>query len=344
MRIKISMFLLIILLPVYAYSMKVSFFLGDVKMERGGRVTSLKMGNTVGNGDVIKTGKGAMVELSYPNNSKITLQGDTVVKIGSSNIKDSDEVSIISGQVKGKLEKLQKGEYRFYTPTTVCSVRGTEFDVAVSRGGDSMISLIEGGLDIENFYGSVELKPGNSVEAEVAGKPSAKRKNLESDSWESNKNKELEKRADRQARKYNRYMNRFDLESSKSSTAINEIGREVAGIESEYGLEKSGEKIIKAEKDTVAYLMLCEASSMNVRSLMNDFEDSDVYGKFQEAADKSDKVKEQQITNYQAIQKVKADYQEAYGKIMEKYKGDKDSILKGLKDFKKDMFKKDVEK
>ena len=342
MKIRIIIFLsLFILSPLYAYSMKVSFFLGDVKMERKGKVAALKMGNSVGNGDVIKTGKGAMVELSYPNNSKITVQGNTVVKIGSSNIKDSDEVSIISGKVKGKFEKLQKGEYKFYTPTTVCSVRGTEFDVAVSKGGDSMTSLTEGGLDIENFYGSIKLKPGSSVEAEVAGKPSAKRKNLEPDSWESSKNKSLEKKADKQAQKYNKYMDRFEEESDKTSTVIDEIGKEVEGIESEDDLKTSGEKVSKTEKNTAAYLMLCEASNMNVRSLMDDFEGEDVYGKFQEAADKSNKVQDQQLANYQAIQKVKEDYKEAYGKIMGKFKDDKDKIKKGLRDFKKDMFKKD---
>jgi hypothetical protein len=342
MKIRIIMIISIFILsPLYAYSMKVSFFLGDVKMERGGKTASLKMGDNVGNGDIIRTGKGAMLELSYPNNSKITVKANTVVKIGSSNIKGSDDVSIISGQVKGKFEKLQKGEYKFYTPTTVCSVRGTEFDVAVSRGGDSMTSLSEGAVDVENFYGSVKLKPGNSVEADVAGKPSAKKGNLKPDSWESGRNNDLEKKPGDQAQKYNRYMDRFEKESGKTGSSIDEIGKEVEGIESEDDLKKSGEKVEKAERESAAYLMLSEASGMNVRSLMEDFEENDIYEKFQEAADKSNKVKEQQLANYQAIQKVKADYLEAYGKIIGKYKDDKDKIFKGLDDFKKDMFKKD---
>lgn len=336
MKIRISALLLILLLPLYAYSMKVSFFLGDVKMERAGKVTSLKVGDAVGNGDIIKTGKGAMVELSYPNNSKITVQGDTVVKIGSANIKDSTEVSIISGQVKGKFERLQKGEYKFYTPTTVCSVRGTEFDVAVSRGGDSMTSLSQGALDIENFYGSVKLRPGNSVESEVAGKPVSKRGQIQADSWESGRNSDLETKADRQAEKYNQYMDRFEQESEKGSSRINEIGNEVDGIASQRDLKASGDKVLKAEKETSAYLMLSEASGANLRSLMDDFQGDDIYAKFQEAAEKSNKVKEQQLRNYQEIQKVKQQYQEAYNKIMEKYKADRERILRGVKDFKKD--------
>ena len=327
-----------ILSPLYAYSLNVSFFLGDVKMERGGRTASLKMGDNVGNGDIIRTGNGAILELSYPNNSKITVQANTVVKIGSAGIKDSDEVSIISGQVKGKFEKLQKGEYKFYTPTTVCSVRGTEFDVAVSRGGDSMTSLSEGAVDVENFYGSVKLKPGNSVEADVAGKPSARRGNIKPDSWESGRNSSLEKKPGDQAQRYNRYMDRFEQESGKTSSSIDEIGEEVEGIESEDDLKKTGEMVEKAERETAAYLMLSEASGMNVRSLMEDFEENDIYEKFQEAADKSNRVREQQLANYQAIQKVKADYLEAYGKIMGKYKDDRDQIFRGLEDFKKNMF------
>jgi len=336
MKIRISALLLILLLPLYAYSMKVSFFLGDVKMERAGKVASLKVGDSVGNGDIIKTGKGAMVELSYPNNSKITVQGDTVVKIGSANIKDSSEVSIISGQVKGKFERLQKGEYKFYTPTTVCSVRGTEFDVAVSRGGDSMTSLSKGALDIENFYGSVKLRPGNSVESEVAGRPLSRRGQIQADSWESGRNSETQKMGRRQAERYNQYMDRFEQESKKGISRINEIGNEVDGIVSQRDLKASGDKVLQAENETSAYLMLSEASGANLRSLMEDFRGDDIYAEFREAAEKSDKVKEQQLRNYQEIQKVKQRYQEAYNKIMEKYKADRERILRGLKDFKKD--------
>ena len=62
MKIRIIMIIAIFILsPLYAYSMKVSFFLGDVKMERGGRTASLKMGDNVGNGDIIRTGNGAML-------------------------------------------------------------------------------------------------------------------------------------------------------------------------------------------------------------------------------------------------------------------------------------------
>lgn len=342
MKIRILVLLsIILLLPLYAYSMKVSFFMGNVKMERGGKVAPLKVGDTIGNGDIITTGKGAMVELSYPNNSKITVQGDTVVKIGSPNIKDSSEVSIISGQVKGKFERLQKGEYKFYTPTTVCSVRGTEFDVAVSRGGDSMTSLSQGALDIENFYGSVKLRPGNSVESDVAGKPVSKRGQIKADSWESGRNSDLETNADKQAEKYNQYMDRFEQESGKNSTAINAIGSEVEGIESENDLKASGKKVEKAEAETTAFLMLSEASNMNVRCLMDDFQEDDIYSKFKEAAEKSNKVKDQQLKNYQEIQKVKEQYKEAYNKIMEKYKADRERILRGVKDFKKDNINKE---
>jgi hypothetical protein len=112
-----------LIIPAAASAMNVKFFLGQVSLIRSGKTLPVKVGDIVGNGDIIKTGKSSMVELSLDENSTITVQAESTIQIGSKNLKDSDGISVVSGEVKGKFGKLKKGEYKIGSPTTVCGVR-----------------------------------------------------------------------------------------------------------------------------------------------------------------------------------------------------------------------------
>ena len=347
MKIQLKLLIIVsalfVVLPSAVYSMKVSFFLGKVTLDRGGSSATLNLGDEVSNGDIIKTGRGALVELSYKNNSKVTVQGNTVVKIGSSGVKGSNDIAVVSGQIKGKFVKLHKGKYKLYTPTTVCSVRGTEFKIAVSRGGDSRVNLKNGKLDINNPYGSTKLKAGYSVDSDVAGEPVKKRTRGSIDKWEKSRNKSLEKDIVKQAEKYDRHMNKFEEESGKNGSGLDELDSEMANLKTKEDLEKSGEKIANAEESIADNMMMNEASERNVRNLMKDFEGNDIYEKFEKISNKSEAVREEQLKNFKAIQKIKAEYNEARDKIMKKFGDDKKKIFNDLDKFKKNMFKKDDE-
>ncbi len=334
----IAAFLLFI--PVFAYSMTVSFFLGDVNLVRGGKTVKLAMGDKVGNGDVIKTGRGAIVDLLYSDKSKVSIKPNTVVKIGSENVKDSEGVSIVSGQISGKFVKLKKGKHKLYTPTTVAGVRGTRFNIAVSKGGDTKIDLSQGRLAIDNSYGNVDLKPGYSVETKVSEMPERVKTRGSISSWEKNRNSDIAKNIDQQAERYEKQINSWEDSVKESNENLSGLENNIKKMKSEEDVKKSGEAIEQAEDKIENNMMMNEASNMNMRNLSRDYEGKDISERFEKIADKSENVRSEQQKSYEAVQKIKAQYKEAYEKIMNKYQEDKSNIFKNLEDYKKNMFKK----
>ncbi|HPF07585.1 MAG TPA: FecR family protein [Spirochaetota bacterium] len=325
----------ILVIPAAASAMSVKFFLGQVSLVRSGKSLPVKVGDIVGNGDIIKTGKGAMVELSLNENSTITVQAQSTVQIGSKNIKESDGISVVSGEVKGKFGKLKKGEYKIGSPTTVCGVRGTEFDVAVSKGGDTYVVLNEGSLAVRNPYKSVDLKEGSSLEADVASEPVSGKIKVKSDAWEDMRNEDIEENLDDRADKYESYMDNFEGDAAEEADEIKSLREETKKAKTKEDLEKSGEKIAAADSELEDSMMMNEASINNMNSLSDEYKESDAAGRFKSAVKKGNAVLQQQIKNRQAIDKVKAEYKEAYDRIMKKFKDDKSKIFRDLEEFKK---------
>lgn len=326
---------IILILPAGASAMSVKFFLGQVSLTRSGKTIPVKVGDMVGNGDIIKTGKSSMVELAFDENSTITVQAGSTVQIGSKNLKGSDGISIVSGEVKGKFGKLKKGEYRIGSPTTVCGVRGTEFDVAVSKGGDTYVVLNEGSLAVRNPYKSVDLKEGSSLEADVANEPVSGQIRVKSDRWEEMRNDNIEGSLDDRAEKYESYMDRFEGDAAGDAEEIESIKEETKNAKTKEDLERTGERIINSDSGLEDSMMMNEASIANMNSLSDEYSASDAAGRFRSAVKKGDAVLRQQIKNREAIDKVKADYREAYDRIMKKFRDDKSNILRNLDEFKK---------
>jgi hypothetical protein len=334
-RFSIAVLAIILVMPAAVSAMSVKFFLGQVSLVRSGKSLSVKVGDIVGNGDIIKTGKGAIVELALDENSTITVQAQSTVQIGSKNLKDSDGISVVSGEVKGKFGKLKKGEYKIGSPTTVCGVRGTEFDVAVSKGGDTYVVLNEGSLAVRNPYKSVDLKEGSSLEADVASEPVSGKIRVKSDAWENMRNENIEENLDDRADKYESYMDNFEGDAAEDAEEIKSLRDETKKAKTKDDLEKSGEKIAAADSELEDSMMMNEASLNNMNSLSDEYKGSDAAGRFKSAVKKGNAVLQQQIKNRLAIDKVKAEYKEAYDKIMKKFQDDKSNIRKSLDEFKK---------
>ncbi len=324
----------IIILPMASYSMTISFYLGKVKLIRGGKAIKMKKGLSVGNGDIIKTGKGSIVELKYTDNSKVSIKPHTTVKIGSKHVEGSEGVSVVSGRIVGKFVKLKKGRHKLYTPTTVAGVRGTKFQIAVSRGGDSKIDLYKGRLAIDNNKGSVDLKPGYSTEARVSDAPIKKRTRGSISRWQKKQNRYVAKNMDKQADRYVQQIDSWENDAEASEDSLDELEDDVESMKSKEDLKKSEKNISKAEDKIENNMMMNEASQMSMENLARDYEGKDVSKKLKKIVEKSNDVREMQEKNYNAIQEVKAKYREAYDKIMGKYKEDRSKIHDNFKNMK----------
>lgn len=335
--------LLFLLIPAMGFPMKISFFLGQASVTRDGKTAAVKSGDIIKDGDVIKTAKGGIVEIQYDDSSKITIQENTIVQIGSKNIKGASDITIIAGTINGKFGKLKKGVHRINTPTTVCSVRGTEFGVSVSKGGDSMVNLNEGNLDIDNPYGEVNLKEGQSIEAELGENPDVKDEVLDSKEWNNDTNEEVAENIDERAEKYSEQYDQFEANSEKNQSEVKDLSDRTKNVSNKEDLEQAGVDIAEAEEDIEHDMLMNEASNLSAENLMQDYEGSEQFSELEKVSQKGNSVMEEQKKNYQAIQKVKQEYKEAYDRIMKKYKDDKSKIFKNLDDYKKSMHEKKEE-
>ena len=333
---------LLMLFPAAGYPVQVSFYIGDVKLIRNGSATGVSMGADLKSGDIIRTGSGAAAEIMYNDGSKISVKENSSLRIGSSAIKGSDSPSLISGRITGKFAKLKKGKNKVYTPTIVCAIRGTEFDVSVSKSGDSRVDLADGKLDINNPYGKVKLNRGQNVESGIAEKPS-KKSSGSPDQWQNKRDKELENAPGEKGEKYNSYMKNFSTRNDETRGSMDSYRGMVKGAKNKKDLDMAGNAIGTAAEKTEDDLILNETANSAIEGIMDNFRGrkQDIYNTFEQVKRESNKVLEVQKQSYADIQAVMAEYQKAYEEIMGQFKKDSDMIKKGF-DF--DSVKPEIKK
>lgn len=200
-----------------------------------------------------------------------------------------------------------------------------------------MVSLKEGSLDIDNPYRELQLKEGQSIEAELGENPDVKNKILNSDEWEDDRNQDVAEDIDERAGKYSEQFDQLEANNEKTQSEVIELSERTKKIATKDDLETSGMEIAAAEEDIEHDILMNEASKLSAENLMQDYEGSEHYTELEKMTQKGDAVMEQQKKNYQAIQKVKQEYKKAYDRIMKKYKDDKSRIFKNLDDYKKSM-------
>ena len=110
------------------------------------------MGTQLKNHDWIKTGEDGFVAVFFlDDKSQLKVKGNSEMEILAAveRGKISKTISLDYGTVKANVSK-QKGEFRIATPTSVASVKGTEWWVESNEDGDVFI-VIEGMVEVENL-------------------------------------------------------------------------------------------------------------------------------------------------------------------------------------------------
>lgn len=110
------------------------------------------MGTQLKNHDWIKTGDDGFVAIFFlDDKSQLKIKGGSEMEIIASVERGriSKTISLDYGTVKATVNK-QKGEFRIATPTSVASVKGTEWWVTSNENGDIFI-VIEGIVEVENL-------------------------------------------------------------------------------------------------------------------------------------------------------------------------------------------------
>ncbi len=322
------------------YGATISFMLGDVKIIRGKKKISADVDMKLKPGDMIKTGRDGVATVQYEDGSEVRVQESSWIKVGNKSSEDMEFVSVVSGLIKAKFSKVKRGgERKVYTPTTVCSVRGTEFLVGVSEGADSRVALTEGKLDVKNPYGKTKMKENQKVDVGVAKAPK-KKKGFELsmedlNNWKANSDKKFEENPEKNSNAFEKYIDNFNKRSKKNSKKIDKLEKK-QGQTATMGkrkLKKANEDADKTEDEAADDLFLCDAAGNSIDGILNKFkkDKKGMYDKYLQIKKESNRVQDQLKKNYEAIQAVKAAYKKAYDEIMGKHKSYKDQILKGYK-------------
>lgn len=120
-------------------------------------------------GDSVRTGSKAHASVLFDDGSRIELGENGSFTLEASDDKRSG-VHLNIGALRAFIAKLGARRFQVRTPTSVCSVRGTEFQVAVAPGGHTTVDLFKGLLAVEDHHGQqVLLHPNERVEVDHRG-------------------------------------------------------------------------------------------------------------------------------------------------------------------------------
>jgi len=113
----------------------------------------LKPGSPLSHQDKIKTGKNGFIALMYLDdktvvkmlgNSDLTIMGDR------SGNKINKSLDIKYGRIAANVKPQKGKEFRISTPTSVASVKGTEFAIQSDPSSGDSFTLIEGLIEVTN--------------------------------------------------------------------------------------------------------------------------------------------------------------------------------------------------
>ena len=112
-------------------------------LEPGGRIRGLTTGAAVLQGDRLETGADSFALVAFRDGSRVTLQADSVFSVDDYQYQKDDPAStpsaffrLLRGGVRmltGIIAKQQPERVQVATPTAVCGVRGTGFDLALCQ-------------------------------------------------------------------------------------------------------------------------------------------------------------------------------------------------------------------
>lgn len=318
-----------------AFALEFSFLVGDVTIVRDGKPSDAGLGGKLVDGDTVITGAGGLAVLSYGDGSEIRVMEKSRVRIGSVTVRDSGSVSVISGAINARFQKLARGsERKVVTPTTVCSVRGTDFLVGVSDGADSRVEMKEGALEVRNPYGSKKLGPSTKARIGLAESPAEDPDETEMAAWKAARDEELEGDAAGRARKFEGYIGTMGERSAKSSGKLGELDSRLAGGKAagKKDIEKAGEELSVMQQDLEDDALLNESAAASIEGILERYgrEKADIYDTFNRIKEESNKVAAQQRRNYEALQAVREAYRKAYEEIMGKHRESMEKIKGGF--------------
>ena len=158
---------------LYAASSKVAVAIkvkGDVTVTYKGLNTAqlLKPGSPLSDQDKIQTAKNSFVAIMYLDDKtvvKMLGNSDLTVLGNRSGATINKSIDIKYGKIAAAVSHQKGNEFRIATPTSVASVKGTEFAIDSDPSTGDSFTLVEGSLEVTN---SITGESTEVVEGETA--------------------------------------------------------------------------------------------------------------------------------------------------------------------------------
>ncbi|MDX6769872.1 MAG: FecR family protein [Elusimicrobiota bacterium] len=144
---------------------------GKVLFLKNGSYTwaQVSRGQVLSAGDQLKTATGATAVVGFDDGTTVTLNPSTSFTLQESNAAAS-ELKLSVGSLKAWISKSLNRRFMVRTPTAVCSVRGTEFEVGVNPRGETSVQMFGGLLAVADRDGNeVLLKDDQSITVTAEG-------------------------------------------------------------------------------------------------------------------------------------------------------------------------------
>ena len=138
---------------------------GTVKYLKDGSAKWLpvKVPQLIEIGDKVKTGPGSKAELYIKYGSKIRLGPDAIFVLNNVGPRENS-VEILLGRMQAWIRKTADRKFTVRTPSAVCAVRGTVFEVEVAESGQTVWNLFSGVIRISDSHNnSVTLAPNQQL-------------------------------------------------------------------------------------------------------------------------------------------------------------------------------------
>ena len=135
---------------------------GIVKIQRADtrQNVSASVGNMLFNGDRINTSEKASVALLFIDGSLLKIQESSEVTISAQKKGEREldtQIDLPLGEVWAKVTR-RDSKFDIETPSSVASVKGTEFSVNVDQFGTSSLFVLDGLVEFQNELGRVMVR------------------------------------------------------------------------------------------------------------------------------------------------------------------------------------------
>lgn len=131
----------------------------------------LRAGRVLQGGERVRTGKNTRAVLLLSDKSQISLGEFAEMEIQQPSAESASITSKLWRGVLYFLHRDRPGSFNFNTPTTSGAIRGTEFNLAVAENGRTVVTLLDGAVDLENAQGKLSLKSNQEAIVEPGQAP-----------------------------------------------------------------------------------------------------------------------------------------------------------------------------